>query len=441
MRRSTAQWLAGHARARAITRGRNHFSTNAGAQVPVQCLPLTELVHQSRLHVQVGDNTRTNLLVIPTLNENEFALKVFGDDSDARRAVNTDVFRLHSEETQSGNVKVATVRLLKQDVTPALGNMTVHLFVPHLIDLHLSVVNGNVQIRDKIEGDVHVAVGEGNVQVNKVRGEVVDLKTNNGRVDVSTLLEGERVKMAASAVICKRLMAGKSEIKLTRGDGTPKTSQFGAIYSPITLINSMAARSRLHVGNSHGFLRVLGDDLTAVQIDSVNGSLHLEDSGPDCKVAVHFDAWQAEAENSILVGGDVAVSIEPSAPVRVELHGRSIKASNCAFGLSELEQLDEDYAMLTGEVKAVDGSSGRLSSASSGKINVGSAKTDALRTSFFAKEAESNDTETDDSEADGPASDQPRLLVHTSNGSVKLEQLDWMAKLKRKHLKAPRSTA
>lgn len=256
-------------------------------------------------------------------------------------------------------------------------------------------------------------------------GTTISLKANKGRVTVSSLVEGEDVHIVADAVSCKRAMAGTLAVKLG-GKAAAGASDFGAIYSSAGSITSSAAAGLIQIGNVHGYLRVLGDGLARVQVDSVNGSLELEDSGDNCSVVAHFDSWSAGASSSILVGGDVQVSVQPSAPLDVELHGTSVVVSDaCRFAESELEQLDEDYAIFTGELQASADSA--LASQSSGKINADNAKSAAMRTSFFASGNE--DTEQEDA-----ASRASRLLVHATKGLVKLDQLDWMANLKRKHL-------
>lgn len=252
-------------------------------------------------------------------------------------------------------------------------------------------------------------------------GTNISLKTNSGRVQVDALVEGENVLLAGDAVSCKRAMAGALAVKLGKG---AHRSDFGAIYSAASSIASAGTGGALAIGSLHGYLRVNSDGLDRIQVDSVNGALEVEDSGDSCSVTAHFDSWTDDAASSILVGGDVSVSVQPNAPLEVELHGTSVAVSDkCEFTESELEQLDEDYAIFTGELKATEADAG---SQASGKINVGNAKNAAMRTSFFAN---SND----DDESSEPRG--ARLLVHATKGQVTLDQLDWMENLKRKHLK------
>lgn len=242
---------------------------------------------------------------------------------------------------------------------------------------------------------------------------------------MTSLIEGESVALVGDAISCKRAMAGSLTAKLGKAS---TMGDFGAIYSSAASITS-AGTGELKVGSIHGYLRVVGEGLERVQVDSANGALEVEDSGDDCAVTAHFDSWSAGSTSSILVGGDVNVSVQPSVPIDVELHGTKVDVSDaCTFDDGETEQLDEDYVIFTGELKA-DKASATRGAGSSGKINIEGAKSSALTTSFFVADGENDDK--DEEASDRP----PRLLVHAARGHVTLDQLDWMANIKRKHLR------
>lgn len=421
--------------ARCLTSSSSSSSSSSSAQ-PVQRVALDRLAHQSKLHLQISDRARTNVEIIPVLSPSEFALNVFGGDHGS--SSQCDVFSVAQEEEGSSvgggaDAAVKSVRITKKDAAPTADDAaptTVQLHLPHLIDLNISVVNGNVTIQDKIEGDVKIVVGEGDIMVNKLRGEDISMKTNKGSVDIASLLEGEQVKIAANAVTCKRLMSGVTEIKLGKGDSD---SEVSAIYSSACVINSLS-KGGIQVGNVHGYLRVVGEEMRQVHVHSVNGAIDLEDSGKHCDVVAHFDSWSSDVSSSILVGGNVVVSVEPATSIEVELHGNKIATDGCDFSESELDQLDVDYAIFSGALQAKSAPS--ATAGTSGKINVGSAKNAAMRTSFFmSDDAQDSRSSTATRETVPHPAHLPRLLVHATSGSVKLEQLDWMAKLKRKHLK------
>ncbi|ETN10396.1 hypothetical protein PPTG_10532 [Phytophthora nicotianae INRA-310] len=386
-------------------------------------LSLSRLSHQSRVQFQAGDAARTEVEIVPVLSADDFALRVT-TASDSSIDVQS-LFDLQEEAVEGavgGAESVKALRISKKSVVDA----KLQLLLPHTVDLNLAVANGSVTLKDKIEGDIKVVLGRGDIEVNKVRGTNVSLKTNGGKIDVLALVEGERVRLEANeGVKCKRLMAGKAEVKLGKGEASD--SEFGAIYASTCNVAStnQSGRSTLRVGNIHGYLRVSSEGLNSVEVDSVTGALEVEDSGDKCNVVAHFDSWTNDASSSILVGGDVRVSLQPAAAIDVELHGTKVTVGkDCEFVSSEMDQLDEDYAVFTGELRAQDGAIAAVSS-SSGKINMDSAKDDAMRTSFFMKE-----NATDDEEARTP-----RLFVHALSGEVALDQLNWMDNIKRKHLK------
>ncbi|KAG7381655.1 hypothetical protein PHYPSEUDO_005754 [Phytophthora pseudosyringae] len=403
---------------------RTRLFSSASELTAESTLSLSRLSHQSRVHFQAADAARTDVEIVPVLGSDDFALRVWTAPGSA-----VDVQSLFhvEEEAAEGAGRVRALRIAKKSVATA-PDARVQLLLPHAVDLDVAVANGSVTLKDKIEGDVKVVVGRGDVEVNKVRGKSVSLKTNGGKIHVSALVEGETVRLEADGgVKCKRLMAGKAEVKL--GKGASSGSEFGAIYASACNIVSTnrSGEAMLRVGNVHGYLRVSSEGLKSVEVDSVTGALEIEDSGDKCEVVAHFDSWTNGASSSILVGGSVRVSLQPAAPIEVELHGTKVTVGkDCEFANSEMDQLDEDYAIFTGELRAQEGALD-AASGSSGKINMDSAKDDAMRTSFFMKESAGAE---DDEE-----SKTPRLFVHSLSGEVALDQLNWMDNIKRKHLK------
>ncbi|CAI5726535.1 unnamed protein product [Peronospora destructor] len=377
--------------------------------VSTSSLSLSHLLHQSRVQFQAANVARTDVEIVPVLNVSDFAMRV-SNGVDVH-----DVFSIDMEDKK-------TLRIAKKSG----GDTKVQLFLPQSIDLHVAVANGDVVVQDKIEGDVKVVVGCGDITVHKLRGQMVNLKTNGGTIQVSALTEGETVHLEASdSIQCKKLIAGKARVKL--GKEGQSNSEFGAIYASTCSITStdQSGETELRVGNMHGYLRVASEGLKSVQVDSVTGALEMQDSGDNCHVVAHFDSWTDNSSSSILVGGDVRVSLQPAAPIDVELHGTKVTVgTECKFLSSEMDHLDDDYAVFTGEVQAQEGT---LASSSTGKINMESAKEDAMRTSFFMKQSSSDE--------EGGESKTSRLFVHALSGEVTMDQLNWMDNIKRKHLK------
>ncbi|OWZ01624.1 hypothetical protein PHMEG_00026952 [Phytophthora megakarya] len=93
-----------------------------------------------------------------------------------------------------------------------------------------------------------------------------------------------------------------------------------------------------------------------------------------CPTIAHVDTLVSS--DGILVDGDVRVSLQPAASIAVELYCTKVtvgKAASC----------QQNDGLRAQEGAAV--------STSSGKINVDSAKDDAMRTSFFMKESNNED--------------------------------------------------
>ncbi|CEG46675.1 uncharacterized protein PHALS_03283 [Plasmopara halstedii] len=361
---------------------------------------LSYLSHQSRVHFQASDSSRTNVEIVPVLSADEFALRVLETDK------SIDIQNLFDIEKESASHSIDVTRVC---ITKKYNfDANVQLLVPHTVALNLAVANGGVILKNKLEGDVKVVLGCGDIQLDKVRGDTVNLTTNGGKIDVLTLVEGKTVRFnATESVTCKRLMANNAEIIL--GKGEISNSVFGAIYASTCnfVSRNQSGQSKLRIGNVHGYLRVSSQGLESIDIDSVTGALDIEDSGNSCNVMAHFDSWTNQMASNILVGGDVHVSLHPSASINVELHGVQVTTGkDTEFVNSEMDTLDENYAIFTGELCAQK-TAKDMSSGSTGKINVDSAKDDAMRTSFFMNKI------TDLDETEVKAS---RLFVHSLSG-------------------------
>ncbi|RQM17864.1 hypothetical protein B5M09_009086 [Aphanomyces astaci] len=246
----------------------------------------------------------------------------------------------------------------------------VELHLPSQTDLNVSLVHGNATLHDKVEGNVTIALNRGNISADKLRGTNVRLVSNDGTIAIHTLVEGESVTLSAKHIDCKKVMAKRAEITLSKSVAEPLNSSFGALYT----------------------------NLATIQMQSTE-----------------------EASNRVVCGGNANVSVAPALKVAVELHGSSVDTNGCAFDGSglEVDQLDDEYVMASGELRPrLEDQGGHVASKNgSGKINLSGAKASAMSTSFFTTSAAA--------EAVQPAEGQPeRIFVHAVNGKVRDETCD-----------------
>ncbi|ETV96308.1 hypothetical protein H310_10473 [Aphanomyces invadans] len=308
----------------------------------------------------------------------------------------------------------------------------VELRLPSQLDLNVSLVHGNATLYEKIEGSMAIALNRGNILADKLRGKNLRLVSNDGTISINTLAEGETVTLSAKQVDCKRLMAKRAEITLAKNATEPLDSSFGALYTNLATIQS-AACGKLTVGNVHGSLDIRSDGAAEIHVGSVNGSLFVEDTGDSCNVDVHFDAVQSneDSSNRVVCGGDVHVSVAPSLPVAVELHGSEVQTNGCVFdGELEIDQLDDDYVIATGQLQPRHDEPRHGGLSGSGKINLDGAKASAMSTSFFTTSAVADLPQADHN--DSP-NDVESIFVHAVNGKVVLKQLSWMDNIRLKH--------
>ncbi|CAI5719627.1 unnamed protein product [Hyaloperonospora brassicae] len=380
----------------------------------------------TRVTLRASDAARTDVTIVPVSTASAAAhvearaWTAAGHETDVEQLFRVDVDV--AADAQS-------LRLVKK--TADAVDVALELVVPRSVALDVIIANGRVALRDAVEGDVKVVVQHGDLCVHKVRGPRVRLSANHGALEVAALVEGETVDLCAhDGLQCQRLLARRARVKLGKGHAT-RCSTLGAIYAASCSIavapQASRGASQLHVGAVHGHLQVKSAGLDRLQVDSVSGTIDVEDSGRACHVTAHFDSWPSDSCSRIVVAGDVHVSVQPAASMDVELHGTSVTVGDqCVFERSDMDEVDADYAVFTGQLCARE--EAVAAATSTGKIDVRSAKQDALRTSFFMQPADGGNEARDESKPS-------RLFVHAQQGAVTLDQLTWMDNVKRKYVK------
>jgi hypothetical protein len=146
--------------------------SSSSSFVPVQVESFPDLIHQGKVRVQVADDTITRVQVIPILDAQAFGLKAF-----TKPTTTLDISSLfHITKDYNENQELSTLRIVKIDHPNLVDEdgapnqiIDLQLYLPHLMDLNISIIRGEVYVKDKIEGNVNVAVGEGEIHANKIR--------------------------------------------------------------------------------------------------------------------------------------------------------------------------------------------------------------------------------------------------------------------------------
>ena len=117
------------------------------------------------------------------------------------------------------------------------------IFLPEHFCFSLTGDDVNIDIKDKLQGPVSVKVGRGDLLVNKIRGDLVELITGDGCINVTKVAEGE-VRLAATQDIRAKTLLGPSvEILVTEDDGSV---DLGAVYSRVIRVTTRAGSLLLH---------------------------------------------------------------------------------------------------------------------------------------------------------------------------------------------------
>ena len=139
----------------------------------------------------------------------------------------------HSEEQKkSGAVSVAReddgfAHIIFNDSKQlqAEQDYKIDLRVPEIINIYVKGANMNLEMENKVQGDVSIETSGGSVILDKVRGENIDLDIGDATLNVKKVIEASALNVSCSKLDAKMINGDMIDVKCM-GE-----IQVGAMYS------------------------------------------------------------------------------------------------------------------------------------------------------------------------------------------------------------------
>ncbi|KAG5183241.1 hypothetical protein JKP88DRAFT_195864 [Tribonema minus] len=283
----------------------------------------------------------------------------------------------------------------------SLSGHELHLVLPESFGLWVHVNEGKLTTTGKLKGDIHLRTDSGDIQVATIRGETVCLAAPHGSIAADTLEGGITIECTTATV--KKLLSNGARISAA-GDVA-----IGGMYDAHALIECPAS---VTVDSSHGHVEVRGG-AREVRLLGVSGSAAVSAGGD---VQLNFDALQDGSRSEVATSdGSVSVSAPEDASCTVDVAAGDVKIATAAFkGETSVTTASGTIAGAAPEPSRHGGG---------GKIDMQGAREQRLNTFVSG----------DRQRASGNMKSETALHIRAPNGSVVLETLGWMDRIKRKH--------
>lgn len=331
---------------------------------------------------------------------------------------------------------------------------SVRVITPETINVYVNANEIDLNLQNKIEGDVHINCKAGNVSVDKVRGMEIAIDCGEAALKSKKLIEGDKVHIRCSDL----------KGKMVNGENVDLQSFAGSIEIDAVYANKIAAQAsgdvkidllngESLVNSTDGTVRVSNLD-GAFKISADTGTVHLQVN----KLMRGNSAWTAQGSSVTATKGGIQISVDPEVRATVDAQcfgvaGRAV-VSMVSDSFEEYEQLTlpgggpgggprpgHRQGLLTGQSAGAkrpefQSSSGR----SSGKINLSGAEDQSMQQTMSKTKDQSNgrDGGNEADLASGASSSRAVDagafdLTLRSHGHIRLETLSWIEIIRRKH--------
>lgn len=116
--------------------------------------------------------------------------------------------------------------------------------VPEIVNIYIRGVHMNLEMKNKIQGDVSIDTQKGSVALDKVRGENIDLLIGDATLNVKKVIEASALNIRCSKLDAKMINGDFIDVNCTGG------VQLGAMYSKeARLVSSKGVNLRGLHGN------------------------------------------------------------------------------------------------------------------------------------------------------------------------------------------------
>jgi DUF4097 and DUF4098 domain-containing protein YvlB len=284
--------------------------------------------------------------------------------------------------------------------------------IPEVFNLELQTDNANVNLRNKIHGDVAIKLNSGNISLDKVRGSNINLLAGQGNVTITKLLEGN-IKLDANKLKAK--MVNGDIIELSVIDNI----DIEAMYAKKSFLKAI---NDTNIGIIHGQTKVICQSGN-VTIGGLDGSFDILANEGNINLQLN----KVKLNSGALANkGRISVSVDPEIVTDVYLKSLTSNVSiiSDAVDFQPLSPNNNNAIIegrLTGKSRSPKRPIFNRGTSLSGKINLEGADSQSMQTIM-------ND---DDSLITLSKIDSSMKFV--ASGDIKLETLSWIEAIRRRH--------
>ena len=156
-------WTTLHRQSRPQLPRKRWFSTYLAHEIPFGCI-----AHQCVFAFDIKTSQKAKVIIHPTLDNSahKFHIKPIElPSSDDERAEITNDIIYHAETQECDSL----IQRINISCPTATRSHELNAYLPQNIDLIVSVLHGQVEIMNKVEGNISIAVGDGDIRVHKIR--------------------------------------------------------------------------------------------------------------------------------------------------------------------------------------------------------------------------------------------------------------------------------
>ena len=101
----------------------------------------------------------------------------------------------------------------------------INLYVPEIINIHIKGKKVDLEVKNKVQGDISIETQQGSVVVDKVRGENIDIDIGEATLNVKKVIEASALNVKCSTLDAKMINGDLIDVNCTGN------IQMGAMYS------------------------------------------------------------------------------------------------------------------------------------------------------------------------------------------------------------------
>lgn len=304
------------------------------------------------------------------------------------------------------------------------------IIVPEIVNLTIVANDLDLNIKNKVMGDIDIMCSSGKINMDKIRGESLNFNCGQADIKVSKLLEG------TSSIACRSFYG-----KMVNGENIKIISMqdvtIEAMYGDSSSINCMR---NVHIDIAKGVTNINANG--AITIKGIDGKFDARSQG---KIDIQVNKLSPGSSScAISSSSTVSAKIDPELTLQLDCKSDTTTARNSITIVSEgflkhdneiaSEQITNPSSIQTisGIITSSKNNNNKrpdfaIRSKGSGKIDLDGAEAQSLNAVTKQLDNKSNNNNTNESKNNYPS------LLLSSKGHIRVESLSWIEAIVRNH--------